>query len=701
MPPGQGGSKKRPAHGTPHPHGKPLPPTDPHGKPLPPTDPPSKKRPNPRRPQTPDPQSPVVPSNLPPVEPEYSPAQCSVNNDVFDARLSTDKDVIGISWANPVMGTKEDGTRVPGDLWSIWSAMASTMKRFISYKPHDPHVMPMKQCCLEMQMKFNAMWGRSMKLFMGWMIDPTWETDYKANFFDLGHHISDIGAITTGNCVVDLQSFLEVDDTNPDVITPRNGTLTQRQHAAHAILFLSMCVARAAGVTANRGRDPNGLMQLALYDVYASIRWTCATLAAYLKILTSDVVTLIPMAEYIGKIFRAQIQTLVIDEAKRPFWESLPIIEKASQEMNNGFKIIRRWRVETDATVPPSKNLWKGAPHTASTQESNFQFRTDFDKNIGEMLIHMFFSESVQSWDKGFGENCVALLTSGITLPFLADWPSYAIPAKPFYEPPTGRADPNWWEQMIKAFDEVVDIILKEAPKPITPPDSPHVTPPTSPRCQDPCAPVKNSLTKHCQALPDLYVPMDPSVTVTDQTPLDQMKPWDGAPVAMAYEPKLQMDGTGSPVDPPTLAGWTEIPNPIVPPKPGCKPTPDPASCTKCTPFVDKDGTCKDKMPLYTPKDKTTTVVDESTEMEPITLKFTADDPKMVYTPNVTKMSDGTAVLNGWIPVNPNTVDPNPTPPAGCEPPPDSGGGGGGGGEGALALILLLVLALLFFSRRR
>ncbi len=173
-------TKKRPAHGTPRP----------------PKDPPAKKRPNPRQPKTPDPQSPVVPSNLPPVEPEFSPAQCPVNNDVFDARLSTEKDVIGISWANPVMGTKEDGTRVPGDLWSIfwkafynhqplktvprialwsiWSAMASTMKRFISYKPHDPHVNPMHACCLEMQMKFNAMWGRSLKLFMGWAIDPTW-----------------------------------------------------------------------------------------------------------------------------------------------------------------------------------------------------------------------------------------------------------------------------------------------------------------------------------------------------------------------------------------------------------------------------------------------------------------------------------------------------------------------------------------------
>ena len=261
------------------------------GKPTPP--PGSSTRPK-KRPKTPDPPEPVVPSSLPPVEPDYSPAQCPVDNTMFDHRLSTEDGVNRISWANPVMGTDKDGTRVPRDLWSIWSSMASTMKRFLTLNDPSLYENPMRQCCLEMQMRFNAMWGRSMKLFMGWMIDPTWEKDWKGNFFDTGYHMSDIGAITTGTCVVDLQSFLDVDDANPDVITPRNATLTSRQETAHAILFLSMCVARAAGITAKRGNDPNGLMLLTTYDLYASIRWTCQTLASYLKIITTDVVTITP-----------------------------------------------------------------------------------------------------------------------------------------------------------------------------------------------------------------------------------------------------------------------------------------------------------------------------------------------------------------------------------------------------------------------
>ena len=105
----------------------------PHGTPAPPGNPPSKRRPNPPRPA-----SPVVPSSLPPVEPNYSPAQCPVDSTMFDHRLSTstedDVNLNRISWANPVMGTKDDGTRIPGDLWSIWSSMASTMKRYMTLK---------------------------------------------------------------------------------------------------------------------------------------------------------------------------------------------------------------------------------------------------------------------------------------------------------------------------------------------------------------------------------------------------------------------------------------------------------------------------------------------------------------------------------------------------------------------------------------
>lgn len=688
--PGKGGSKRTP---------------DPAGTPKPPRNPPAKRRPNP-----PQPPEPVIPSTLPPVEIDYSPGKCPVDNTMFDHRLNTDEEVNKLSWANPVLGTKEDGTRVPGDLWSIWSAMASTMKRFMVQKGGlvDDDIL-MKTCCLEMQVKLNAIWGRSMKLFMGWMVDPTWKADWNGPFFDTGYHVSDVKAITTGTCFVDLHSFLEVDDANPDVITPRSGTLTPKQEAAHAILFLSMCVARAAGLTAKRENDPNGLMLITTYDIWAAILWTCQILGTYLNMVTTDIVTITPMTEYIGQMFRHQIATLDIDESKNPFWDRLPVIEKGTPEMAKGFIIINRWPKETDLSVPPKKNIWKGAPHNASTQESNFQFRADYDKNIGEMLITLFFKQAAHDWSDGFRENCLGVLSSGITNPFVANPPANVqAMAKVFYEPPTGRADPNWWDEMQLRFDQFVYMILNEPPPKPDPPDSPIYTPPSSPRCTIPCKPVKNRLTKECQALPDLYVPKDPSVPVTDQTPIDQMDKWDGTPIPKAYEPKLQMDGTGNvAIDPatnlPILVGWTEVPNPSVPSIPDeCKPKPP--TCTICTPFRDKDGSCKSQMPLYTPKDPSVPVDPNNpfVDMEPVKLTFTDKDPKMVYTPNVTQKPDGTVVLNGWIPVNPNTIDPNPKPPPGCEPDPDpSGGGGGGGGEGALALILLLVLALLFFSRRR
>jgi hypothetical protein len=315
MPVGKGGgSKKRP---------QPPPPGTP---PSPPGTPPSRRRPNP-----PKPPDPVIPSTLPPVEIDYSPAKCPVDSTMLDHRLLTDDEINRLPWANPVMGTKEDGSRVPSDRWSMWSAMASTMKRLMVQK--NANDIPMQVCCLEMQVKLNAMWGRSMKLFMGWMVDPTWKADWKGPFFDTGYHVSDVAAITTGTCLVDLHSFLEVDNTNPDVITPRKDTLTPKQETAHATLFLSMCVARAAGLTAKRENDPNGLMLITTYDIWAAIRWTCQILGTYLNIVTTDVVTITPMAEYIGQLFRHQIATLDIDESKRPFWERLSVIENVVMSM--------------------------------------------------------------------------------------------------------------------------------------------------------------------------------------------------------------------------------------------------------------------------------------------------------------------------------------------------------------------------------
>jgi hypothetical protein len=133
----------------------------------------------------------------------------------------------------------------------------------------------------------------------------------------------------------------------------------------------------------------------------------------------------------------------------------VPTTEKATTEMAKGYVIFNRWPKETDPSIPPKKNIWKGAPHSASTQESNFQFRADYDKNVGEMLIALFFNQAAQEWSDGFRESCLGSLSSGITNPFVANPPANVqAMAKVFYEPPTDRgADANWWDEMQLRFN--------------------------------------------------------------------------------------------------------------------------------------------------------------------------------------------------------------------------------------------------------
>jgi hypothetical protein len=567
-----------------------------------------------------------------------------------------------------------------------------------------------------MEATLNSIWGHSLRLFYGWFVDPTWKANWGAEFMSYQYPVGDIHHFAaSGTRFVDIHEALEVDETDPEVITIKNGgKITSRQLTAHAILFLSTAVATGAMITADRDRDANGFGKLYVYDIYCSIRWTCLVLKGVLGILSPGTthMTLLEMAEGIGETFRKEIRHVQHDESKVPLWVPYLVMENPTNEIKRGMKYMRNLMVlvETDPdTIPTNKDLWRFAPHNAADTESNFQFKDtsssgnvgDRGRDVGEALLHLYFD--LASKDV-YDPTCEGLLyTSIIMHPFLSGRPVGINEqnAKTFLEVGAPR-NPDWYESMGDFFQLTFDTIW----------DDPPQTAPSSPTCNDQCLPFKDEINGTCQALPDVYVPKDVSIPVTNQTPLDVMVKWDGKP-APTYLPILKRDASGVLIIDkatlkPILDAWVPVANPTVPalpascsgpapPKPGGNP------CTVCVPFMDKDGTCKPTQPLYVPKDATVTVVDENTLMVPFTPKNDGTDPSKAYTPNVVKMPDGTMQIQGWIDVVPSLIKP-PVLPETCKKPDPTpsgggGGGGGGGGEGAIALVLLLILALLLYNR--
>ena len=677
MPPGQGGSKKHKGNG-----------------PVTPT-------PN-KIPKTPDTPSTLTPKKLDMFK-DMTPAKdtCVSDDTTAEHRLRSDEDAINLSWAEPMYN---DTLEHPN--WSTWQLMVIEFLRFHTNPTDVRCINSLLQTCVAMMATFNAIWGRSLRRFMGWMADPDLQANMGFKFLELTVDIVDIQAIVKSTTpFATLHMVLETQ--TPEVLT--KGAISGVQWAAHLILYLSMCVTRCAGITVKRKNDVNGYLELYTYDIYGAILWTCATLKRAIDIGTLSNYTIFELGVMIGELFRMDLTIATGDESDKPVWAQLPIIESPSSSVAHGIRVLDKIQGELGIKLDPDNDYsdadnmpWSDAPHNPNVStESNFQFKNQTEKDVGEALIQLYFQASLRDWDKG----CAGYPTSVVMAPFLVSADTTNSDAETYYKP-TGPAYIDWWPFMKKAHEDMVQTILNDSY--VTPPNTP---PPSPKKCTNACLPFENEVDETCQALPVVYVPIDVSIPVTNQTPLDMMMKWDGKP-APTYLPILKRNASGAIIIDqatlkPILDAWVPVANPTVPalpascsgpapPKPGGNP------CTVCVPFMDKDGTCKPTQPLYVPKDATVTVVDENTVMVPFTPKNDGTDPPKAYTPNVVKMPDGTMQIQGWVDVVPSLIKPPVLPETCTKPDPTpSGGGGGGGGEGALALILLLVLALLFFSRRR
>ncbi len=96
----------------------------------------------------------------------------------------------------------------------------------------------------------------------------------------------------------------------------------------------------------------------------------------------------------------------------------MPIIE-SPKDLTDGLKLLGKIKrdVELDSNKKPSERMpWWQAPHNDIIgTESNFKFKSEQQREVGETLIHLFFQESHSKGDQG----CGSLYRSVVMAPFL------------------------------------------------------------------------------------------------------------------------------------------------------------------------------------------------------------------------------------------------------------------------------------------
>jgi hypothetical protein len=462
---------------------------------------------------------------------------------------------------------------------------------------------------------------------------------------------------------VDIHEALEMPQP-PEVVTPTSGgTVPAAQWTAHTVLFIAMCVARCGGITFKRQNDANGYLSLFSFDIFGAILWTCSALRSATDMQPKKEYTIIELVDLIGELYRMELGALTPDEGKKPMWAQLPIIENP-KDLTDGLKLLGKIKrdVELDPNKKPSDRMpWWQAPHNDIIgTESNFKFKSEQQREVGETLIHLFFQESHSKWDQG----CGSLYTSVVMAPFLVSANNTNSDAEAFYKPPSGvRTYMDWWSYMNRFHEDAVQWILN---------DEPHFTPPSpkSPECKDTCNPVENLLTGTCQDHHVIFSPVK-GVSVTPQTPEDQMVLWDGngEPPTDAYVPEFQKDADGIIIKNgrPIIVNWmkidpTGLPDLNLPD--ACKP-PAPASCSNpCAPITnDLDGTCQDYYVVYSSVDGSVPTL--QTQM--VLWDGKSALPKPAYRPTflqdaqgspVINKANGRKVLDGWEEFDPASLPP-------------------------------------------
>jgi hypothetical protein len=447
------------------------------------------------------------------------------------------------------------------------------------------------------------------------------------------------------------------------------------QWVAHIILFLSMCVARCAGITMKRKNDANGYTSLYPYDIYGAIIWTCDALRQIIDMQTDLNFTILKLGEHIGEIYRNQLGVYLPDENEKPIWAQLTVIESPpGTNAQNGLKAFNA--MKKDVELDPDKDLsdafnlpWFDAPHNTNFDtESNFQFQDQKGMDLGEFLIRLFFQVSVFRWDEG----CAGILTSVVMAPFLVSADNTNFDAEKYYEPMNIQTFvPNWWPYMKKLHEDMVQLILNDVF--LSPDSTPNNTPPPSPKspkCKDTCNPVENLLTGTCQDHHVIFSPVK-GISVTPQTPEDQMVLWDGngKPPTDAYVPEFLKDADGIIIKNgrPIIVDWKKIDPTILPDldlPDACKP-PAPASCSNpCAPITnDLDGTCQDHYVVYSSVDGSVPTL--QTQM--VLWDGKGAFPKPAYRPTflqdaqgspVINKANGRKILDGWEEFDPASLPP-------------------------------------------